>query len=328
MPNFTNIILISGCLFAGLGFGFETPGGTSGIIGGMSLLKRFLVCAWLFSLVACSGGTPNFPAVLPSPTPLPLTVTLPPPTVTPVPQALVVNGEGLTFDEFNAELARYQAAYPNASAEQARQAVSDNFVAQLLLAQGAAEAGFTLDEVALQQRLDNLASQAGGADKLSAWQQAHGYSQESFRVALQREAAAAWMRDKIAATVPSTAEQVHVRQILLYNEDVAKNYQAQLQAGADFDELAAQVDPATRGDLGWFPRGYLPEQPVEAAAFALEPGQVSAIVPSQAGFHLLKLLARETDRPLAPDALQTLQSRVVAEWVASRRQVSTIQQTP
>ena len=136
------------------------------------------------------------------------------------------------------------------------------------------------------------------------------------------------MRDKIISAVPKAAEQVHVRQILLYNEDVAKNYQAQLQAGADFDELAAQVDPATRGDLGWFPRGYLPEQPVEAAAFALEPGQVSAIVPSQAGFHLLKLLARETDRPLAPDALQTLQSRVVAEWVASRRQVSTIQQTP
>jgi peptidyl-prolyl cis-trans isomerase C len=136
------------------------------------------------------------------------------------------------------------------------------------------------------------------------------------------------MRDKIAATVPSTAEQVHVRQILLYNEDVAKTYYAQLQAGTDFDELAAQVDPVTRGDLGWFPRGYLPEQSIEAAAFALEPGQMSAILPSEVGFHILKLLAREADRPLAPDALRTLQSRVVAEWVANRRQASTITLAP
>ncbi len=242
--------------------------------------------------------------------------------------ALTVNAEGLPVEEFNAELARYKASQAEkgnpVSDEQALQIVRDELISQLLLAQGAAENGFTLDEAALQQRIDQLASQIGGADQLTAWQEAHGYTEESFRVALKRAAASAWMRDKITSAVPSTAEQVHVRQILLYNEEVANNYYNQLQAGADFDQLAAQVDLMTRGDIGWFPRGYLAEKAVEAAAFSLEVGKYSAVIPSEVGFHILKTLEIQADRPLSPDALLTLRNRALSDWLDSRRQQSSI----
>jgi parvulin-like peptidyl-prolyl isomerase len=298
----------------------------------MSILKRILAIFVLLALTACSGGTPDFPPVFPSATPLPLTATPAPPTETPVPMALTVNGEGLPVEEFNAELARYKAAQAamgnTVTDEQVLQAVREDLISQLLLAQGAAEAGFTLDEAALQQRIDKLASQIGGADQLIVWQQAHGYTAESFRVALKRSAAAAWMRDKITSSVPSTAEQVHVRQILLYNQDVAQNYYNQLQAGADFDQLAAQVDPVTRGDIGWFPRGYLTEKAVEDAAFSLQVGQYSPVIPSEVGFHILTPLEFQADRPLSPDALLTLQNRALTDWLSSRRQQSSIVLAP
>lgn len=291
----------------------------------MSTLKRILALLMLLMLTACTGGsTPNFPTVFASPTPILPTATPLPPTVTSVPMALTVNGEGFSLEEFNAELARYKTAQTGlgitVSDDLALQAVREDLIAQLLLSQGAAEAGFTLDDAALQKRIEAL----GGAEKLSAWQTAHGYTPESFRGALKRAAAAAWMRDKIISSVPSTAEQVHVRQILLYNEDVAKNYYDQLQAGADFDALAAQVDPVTRGDIGWFPHGYLTEKVVEEAAFALETGKYGAIIASEVGFHILKTLERETDRQLTPDAFLALQNRALTDWLANRRQQSSL----
>jgi parvulin-like peptidyl-prolyl isomerase len=246
--------------------------------------------------------------------------------------AITVNADGIPVVEFNAELARYKAAQTalgnTVSDADALQIVREDLISQLLLAQGAAENGFTMDDSALQQRIDKLVSEIGGADKLTAWEQAHGYSDESFRVALKRAAASAWMRDKIISSVPSTSEQVHVRQILLYNEDVAKNYYNQLQAGADFDQLAAQVDPVTRGDIGWFPRGYLAEKAVEDAAFSLEAGKYSAVIPGEVGFHIIKTLEIQKDRPLSPDALLALQNRALNDWLTSRRQQSSIVLAP
>ncbi len=239
-----------------------------------------------------------------------------------------VNGEVITLDEFNAELARYktaQEALGNTVADDvASQTVLDDLVSQVLLAQGATEAGFSLDEAALQARIDALAEKVGGAQALSAWMQAHGYSEEGFRAALKRAAAAAWMRDNIISSVPSTAEQVHVRQILLYNDEVAQNYYSQLQSGAEFEQLATQVDPVTGGDIGWFPRGYLTEKAVEDAAFALEPGAYSPVVPSAVGFHIIKLLERQPERPLSADALLALQNRALSDWLANRRQQGNI----
>lgn len=293
-------------------------------------LKRVLILILLSLLTACSAGTPGFPTVSSSPTPVTPTATLPP-MLTPVPMALNVNQDGIPFEEFNAELERYKSAQKalgnTVSDEQALQAVRDDLTNQLLFSQGAVEAGFLLDDAALQQRKSALVTQVG-ADKFNTWLQEHGYSEAGFDLALRRAAAVAWMRDKIMASVPSTSEQVHVRQILLYNEDVAKNYYNQLQAGADFDGLAALVDPVTRGDSGWFPRGYLTEKAVEDAAFALETGAYSPIIAGEAGFHILKLLDRQSERGLSPDALFAMQNRALSDWLSSRRQQSNIVTAP
>ncbi|ALW84746.1 peptidylprolyl isomerase [Hymenobacter sedentarius] len=72
---------------------------------------------------------------------------------------------------------------------------------------------------------------------------------------------------------------------------------AQVLAGADFATLAKQYsqDPGSAkegGYLGFFKRGELvPEY--EAASMKLEPGQLSPVVQSQFGFHLIQFIERK-----------------------------------
>ena len=262
-----------------------------------------------------------------TPTPQTPTVTPVPPTATPPPSAATVNGEYITLAEFQAELARYKSAQTalgkTISEEDSNKIVLEDLIAQFLLSQAAREANFNLTEADLKSRLEALATQVGGADALSAWQSAHGYDDASFQIALKRSAEAAWMRDKIIADVPTSMEQIHVRQILTYNQEDASSALAQLSGGSEFDELAAFYDPITLGELGWVPRGYLLDPKADAAVFALQVGAYSDVVETDAGFHIFKALERG-EHPLTPDALLTVQELAVKNWLADRRAQSDV----
>ncbi len=265
-------------------------------------------------------------------TPVPTPTLIPRLTETPVPLAISVNGEGISAAEFEAELARYQQAQAvlgnTVSLEAASQAVLNDFIDTLLLEQGAAAQGFIVDDAALQGHIDALAAQVGGVDALVAWESAHGYTDADFRSALHRQIAAAWMRDQIAASVSSTTEQVHVKQILLYNSDEAQQALGYLQAGWNFEDLAAQYDPVIKGELGWFPRGYLTSPALEEAAFALQAGQYSAIIQDETGYHILYVVDRDSARQLSPDALLTLQEHALQDWLTQKRKESAIIYAP
>ena len=278
-------------------------------------------------LSACASLSPSDPTVTPT-----ITFTPEPATATPEPLALTVNGEGISVAEFDAEVARYIAAQEAlgniVESADATSAVIEDLTAQLLLAQGAHADEFMLDDAALQARIDSLAAQIGGAENLSKWQTEHGFSEQTFRSALRRAGEAAWMRDKIIAAVPGTAEQLHVQQILLYNQDTAQNFLNQLNGGADFDELASRADPLTRGDLGWVPRGYLLDKKIEEAAFGLSVGGHSDVITTDVGYHILRILELDPDRPLSPDAYLVLQEQALKNWIEEKRGQASIVLAP
>jgi peptidyl-prolyl cis-trans isomerase D len=112
----------------------------------------------------------------------------------------------------------------------------------------------------------------------------------------------------------STPEQVHALHILLKTEgkdeaavkkqaeDVLKQAKA---SGADFGELAKKYSEdegsKTRGgDLNFFGKGQMVPE-FEKVAFALQPGQISDLVKSEFGFHIIKVLEHKpaTVKPLA-----------------------------
>jgi len=81
-----------------------------------------------------------------------------------------------------------------------------------------------------------------------------------------------------------------------------------LQAGNDFADVAQtnSQDPgsaAKGGDLGFFERGQM-VGPFEQTAFTLKPGQLSDLVETTFGFHIIKVTAKETERTLPLDEVR------------------------
>jgi peptidyl-prolyl cis-trans isomerase D len=108
-----------------------------------------------------------------------------------------------------------------------------------------------------------------------------------------------------------TPERVHAHHILVMTKDKpaaevaklekkAEDLLKQLKAGGDFAALAKKNsdDPgsaAKGGDLDWVVRGQtVPE--FEKAAFTLKPGELSGLVKTQYGYHILKIAAHEQAR--------------------------------
>lgn len=116
--------------------------------------------------------------------------------------------------------------------------------------------------------------------------------------------------DRQIAAMP-TEDEVHARHILVTTEDDARAIKAELDAGADFTELAKakSIEPnaaQSGGDLGYFKRAMM-VKPFADAAFALEVGQISEPVQSQFGWHVIKV---EDRRPAAKPTLEQLTQQI------------------
>lgn len=74
-----------------------------------------------------------------------------------------------------------------------------------------------------------------------------------------------------------------------------------VKAGEEFASLARQYSEDTRskdrgGDMGWIRHGDMP-QPFEDALFALKPGEVSGLVETFSGYHIIKAGERRMSAP-------------------------------
>lgn len=127
-----------------------------------------------------------------------------------------------------------------------------------------------------------------------------------------------------ARNVPATAEQVHVRHILVNTEGEARALLGQLKAGQKFEVLARQksLDTATAnkgGDVGWTPRGVL-DPAFENAAFQLKKqGELSGPVKSKFGWHIIEALAPPAVRPLSQQQKATLEQALLSKFVEEQR---------
>jgi len=104
----------------------------------------------------------------------------------------------------------------------------------------------------------------------------------------------------------TTPEQVRASHILLKTEgktdaDVKAKAEAilkQVKAGADFAELAKknsedESNAKNGGDLDYFGRGRMVPE-FDQAVFAMQPGQISDLVKTQYGYHIIKLVDKKS----------------------------------
>src|SRR5262245_23031874 len=135
----------------------------------------------------------------------------------------------------------------------------------------------------------------------------------------------------------TTPEQVRASHILLKTEgkdEAAVRAQAEevlkkAKAGADFAALAKQYSQdegsaPNGGDLDYFGRGRMVPE-FDAVAFAMEPGQISDLVKTTFGFHIIKLVEKKTGhtrsldevRPQLQDQLSIERAQTQASSLAS-----------
>lgn len=248
-------------------------------------------------------------------------VTVVQPTQQPV--AMRLGGQVISQSEFDQEMLRIGDAVSQLgltlTADELKQRVIAELSGQLMLADAAARQGYQPDAAALQTRLDAVIAQRGGQDAFAQWLAANHYDEAAFRIALARQLAAGWMREKIFAEVGTTADQIHASQILVRDQNEADTLLRQLQGGIDFQTLAQRYDPLTNGDLGWFPRGYLTQPELDEPVFNMQPGGYSGVIQSSLGYHIIYVLERDPARPLSPDALAVIQQKALQNWVEMNR---------
>lgn len=122
------------------------------------------------------------------------------------------------------------------------------------------------------------------------------------------EAAKEFYDEAVARAEPQV--ELGARHILVETEEKAKEVLEEINGGKDFAEAAKEHSTGPSGpnggDLGKFTRGRMVPE-FEAAAFELEPGDLSDPVQTQYGWHIIKVESREE---MAPPPLEEVRGQI------------------
>lgn len=133
---------------------------------------------------------------------------------------------------------------------------------------------------------------------------------------------------EITSDVPQKADQVRAQHILVGTEELAGQLYEQATGGADFGQLARTsstdtTTAATGGQLGWFTQQELSPALAEAA-FSLQPGEISQPVQTEFGWHIVRVVERQDDRPLTAAQYQLAKDKAVEAWLQQQRDQASI----
>ncbi|NCW90059.1 MAG: molecular chaperone SurA [Rhodocyclales bacterium] len=254
----------------------------------------------------------------------------------------VVNDGVITQNQLNArvrsatmQLHRQKVQLP--PPEIVRQQVLDQMITERAQVQTAKEAGIQVDDSDLEQALVRVAAnQKMTPQQMRQTVEKDGIAWPDFREEIRSQMMIARVRerevdarvnvspgevDNFLANQSATggSEEVHLAHIIIRIPEGASpetlnklrlkavSIDEQAKAGKDFAQLAATYsesnDAMQGGDLGYRPLDSLP-QVMSSAIANLKPGQVSDVVRSPSGFHIVKLIGRKGGAAL-PQIQQT-----------------------
>jgi parvulin-like peptidyl-prolyl isomerase len=131
------------------------------------------------------------------------------------------------------------------------------------------------------------------------------------------------LRENIRTDIPRTDEMVHVRHIVVDNQDSLVQVQQKLAEGVPFDQVAKEhsTDAATRdkgGDMGWLPRGQQ-SAAFDAAAFSQPIGEIGQPIQTTGGNEIVQVLERDAAHALTPEQLEGKASQGYQVWYSGVR---------
>jgi parvulin-like peptidyl-prolyl isomerase len=312
------------------------------------LVAGLLVAGFLAALLTgCGGGRATAPPPVPyagskgGDAPAQGSASAPGSQVEGGPLAARVNGEPIYLQDYQKQVTEWEVAFvtqneqlsdeeKQAMLTQGRRQVLDVMIEQALIEQAAAEEGVTVSDQDVQSAISRDIEENGGQAKFDAWLQSNNWTYDEYQDRQRSMMVSSQMFEDITGNVPTEAEQVRASHILVGDEAQARDLLAQLQGGADFSDLARQhsLDPSTKdkgGDLGFFPRSTLVVPEVENVAFALSVGQISDVIHSPMGYHIVQVVERVQDRPLTEESWQALKESTFRRWVLELWQAADVE---
>ena len=253
--------------------------------------------------------------------------------------AAIVNGVTITKAQYDAQFAQaqtnwlqqpdldLQSAEGQEQLRQLQQQVLTWMIDQVIIDQAAAARGVQITDAGIDAEIAKM--RGDDQARFDSWLTANGLTLETLRAQVRNDLVTSAMRDIVTASSPRQTDQFHVRHILLSDENTAQTVLAQARQGADFAALARQYseDEATRdqgGDLGFMPRGVMPAA-FEQIAFALQPGQVSDVIRSDFGLHIVQMVEIAQSRAVPDELWPAVQQRAFEDWLTSARAKASIQ---
>jgi len=254
-----------------------------------------------------------------------------------------VNGVGISLDAYNRQAAQAQAALTQTGGldlksqagqdaiKSLKQQVLDQMINDVVIAMQAKQQipPIQVSEADLNARLAQMIQDAGSVDKLNEYLTKNQLSLNDLCDQVRNQLIGEAMLNLITAPLQPNAEQVHARHILVPTAAEAQAILTQLRNGGDFAALAKKYskDEASApngGDLGWFPKGVM-EPNFENVAFQLKVGEISQVVTTQFGFHIVQVMEHDNSRPLPPEVLQNKRQQMFLAWLQAVRDTMKIE---
>lgn len=248
----------------------------------------------------------------------------------------------------------FQGPKSNLNRVDAKTQILTQLVQQQAVVNEAGKVGVSVKDSDVQAALANTRQRLGGAAALTSALAQQGLDLDEFTRYERLNLIVSRVQGKVVNGINATPDQIaayyqqnkasfdaqyHVAHILICSHadaqgtctpsaadfDLAKSVDARAVAGDDFAQLARQysTDTGSRaagGDLGWVQPGSA-VAPFEAAALALQPGQVTPQpVQTQFGYHIIKLIAKgmplaEATTTINNQLEQTARQQAFTAWV-------------
>ena len=263
---------------------------------------------------------------------------------TPQSKLAVVNGSVITQSDFDRQMGRVVQQFRSSGKPltdsqrlQVKREVLESLIARELLYQESQKKGIQAEAVAVNQQFMVLKKRFPSDADFERALTEMNLSEPAVRAQIEKDLAIKVLIDKqIAQNVAVSEEekrayydghpgsfkqpeQVRASHILIKVEPQAdelrkasarkelEGIKQRLKAGHDFAALAkefSQGPSSTKGgDLGYFARGQM-VKPFEDAAFSLKPGEMSDIVETRFGYHIIKVVDKKPEITISYDEVR------------------------
>lgn len=233
----------------------------------------------------------------------------------------VVNDDLITLSDLN----RYISSIPPGTAEIDRDRVLNDLVEQMILEQEAAKLGITVSDPEIDMSIENIRTKAGMShEQMEEMLKKENLTKEQFRKQwrlqiISGKLVSTIVKGNIAVTDDEieslykeyygnieNSDEVQIAHILISVNDQqpeqalekASRIAELAKSGNDFSKLVAEYSDDTfskekEGVLGYFKKGELVSE-LEAVVAITEVGEVSGPVQTASGYHIIKVLNRNT----------------------------------